>query len=90
VYLLGCEDRGRQTLEVFYSPVQYEVPLFQRLYVWSQETQWEPLWSDILRLIEVIEEHRPNATHFLGAIVVQRQSSGVGYLPELLLMGNNG
>jgi uncharacterized protein with ParB-like and HNH nuclease domain len=28
------------------------VPLFQRPYVWNQEDQWEPLWSDILNVAD--------------------------------------
>ena len=67
--------------EVFYQPARMVVPLFQRPYVWSRETQWEPLWQDIVRLIEVIEQHDPQATHFLGAIVTQQIPIGLGGLP---------
>lgn len=67
--------------DVFFNPVRLVVPLFQRPYVWSQETQWEPLWRDIVRLIEVIERHDAAATHFLGAIVIQQVPVGLGALP---------
>lgn len=67
--------------EVFYNPTQFVVPLFQRPYVWSKETQWEPLWQDIVRLIQVISEHNPSATHFLGAIVIQQVPTTLGALP---------
>ncbi|UJP10116.1 DUF262 domain-containing protein [Microbacterium sp. KUDC0406] len=66
---------------IFFNPVRMVVPLFQRPYVWSKETQWEPLWQDIVRLIEVIEHHDPAATHFLGAIVIQQVPVGLGSLP---------
>jgi hypothetical protein len=49
--------------------------------VWSKEEQWAPLWEDIVRLIEVIRNHEPSATHFLGAIVVQHVPSSLGGLP---------
>lgn len=66
---------------IFFNPNRLVVPLFQRPYVWSRETQWQPLWEDIVRLIDVIENHNPNATHFLGAIVTQQVQTGLGALP---------
>lgn len=68
--------------DVFYNPTRLTVPLFQRPYVWSQQEQWEPLWEDIVRLIDVIEGHNHDATHFLGAIVIQQVPSRLGALPS--------
>ena len=28
--------------KLFVQPVRYEIPAFQRRYVWQQEEQWEP------------------------------------------------
>lgn len=67
--------------DVFYNPTRFVVPLFQRPYVWSKETQWGPLWQDIVRLIEVISKHNPTASHFLGAIVIQQVPGALGALP---------
>lgn len=67
--------------DVFYNPTQLVVPLFQRPYVWSKETQWAPLWQDIVRVIEIIGKHNPNASHFLGAIVIQQVPTTLGALP---------
>jgi uncharacterized protein with ParB-like and HNH nuclease domain len=67
--------------DVFYNPTRFVVPLFQRPYVWSKETQWAPLWQDIVRLIEVISKHNQTATHFLGAIVIQQVPGALGALP---------
>lgn len=67
--------------DIFYNPTRLVVPLFQRPYVWSKELQWAPLWEDITRLIEVIQEHNQNATHFLGAIVIQQVPGSLGGLP---------
>jgi hypothetical protein len=67
--------------DVFYNPTRLVVPLFQRPYVWSKETQWKPLWQDIIRLIDVISDHIPDATHFLGAIVIQQVPTTLGSLP---------
>lgn len=61
---------------LFDSAVQYEIPVFQRPYVWSEEDQWSPLWRDIQRIAEkvVTADGSPDAlnavgVHFLGAIV---------------------
>lgn len=67
--------------DIFYNPTRFVVPLFQRPYVWSKETQWQPLWTDIIRLIDVINNHNRSATHFLGAIVIQQVPTGLGDLP---------
>lgn len=67
--------------DIFYSPTRLVVPLFQRPYVWSKETQWLPLWNDITRLIDIIEHHNSSATHFLGAIVIQQVPTGLADLP---------
>ncbi|RCS58821.1 GmrSD restriction endonuclease domain-containing protein [Microbacterium sp. JB110] len=69
-----------QPHDIFYRPKRMVVPLFQRPYVWSKETQWQPLWQDIARLIDVISKHDPNATHFLGAIVIQQVPTALGAL----------
>ncbi|MBV0895977.1 DUF262 domain-containing protein [Microbacterium sp. NC79] len=67
--------------DVFFNPTRFVVPLFQRPYVWSKDLQWEPLWNDITRLIEVIQQHNQDATHFLGAIVIQQTPTALGALP---------
>lgn len=66
---------------VFYMPQRLMVPLFQRPYVWSREGQWEPLWEDIVRISTRKLAHVPVAPHFLGAVVLQQQATGVGNLP---------
>jgi hypothetical protein len=70
----------RSPQEVFFSPQRFVLPLFQRPYVWSAELQWEPLWQDITRLVDAVTE-RPEATHFMGAIVLQQQQVPLGGLP---------
>ena len=41
---------------LFAQPVRYEVPDFQRRYVWGQDAQWEPLWDDVEELAQSILE----------------------------------
>lgn len=53
-------------------PVRYEIPAFQRRYVWKQEEQWEPLWQDVEELAQVIMEKGQSEPHFMGAVVLQQ------------------
>jgi hypothetical protein len=68
----GVETFKRTPLQLFNLPQHFVIPLFQRPYVWKEDEQWEPLWKDIRRIAELrIEEPHRNATHFLGAVVIQ-------------------
>ena len=70
---------------LFDSAVQYEIPVFQRPYVWSEEDQWSPLWRDVQRVAEkvVTADGSPDAldavgVHFLGAIVFKAKPAVTG------------
>ncbi|GAA1145654.1 hypothetical protein GCM10009651_32650 [Microbacterium natoriense] len=66
------ETFKRTPLQLFNLPQNFVIPLFQRPYVWKEHEQWEPLWNDIRRVTELrIVEPHTNATHFLGAVVIQ-------------------
>lgn len=68
--------------ELFDGKVQYQIPPFQRPYVWTEEDQWDPLWKDIVRVVEgtlgISEELEPACTHFLGAVVLKQVDTPVG------------
>jgi hypothetical protein len=66
--------------------VLYVVPLYQRPYVWHQEEQWEPLWSDIQRLAEAILKGWHPRAHFLGATVQDRTEEAPGQIETRLLI----
>ena len=66
------ETFKRTPLQLFNLPQHFVIPLFQRPYVWKEDEQWEPLWKDIRRIAQLrIDEPHLNATHFLGAVVIQ-------------------
>ncbi|WP_424447604.1 GmrSD restriction endonuclease domain-containing protein [Microbacterium arborescens] len=66
------ETFKRTPLQLFNLPQHFLVPLFQRPYVWREDEQWIPLWNDIRRVTELrINDPRSNATHFMGAVVLQ-------------------
>lgn len=70
------ETFKRTPLQLFNLPQNFLIPLFQRPYVWKESDQWEPLWNDIRRVAEIrIAEPHLNATHFLGAVVIQSQEA---------------
>ncbi|MDE0325617.1 MAG: DUF262 domain-containing protein [Candidatus Poribacteria bacterium] len=49
--------------------VQYQVPLYQRRYIWD-ETNWNTLWDDIRSQAELKQTGGDNR-HFVGAIVTR-------------------
>jgi hypothetical protein len=69
---------------VFTQPQQLVVPLFQRPYVWNQETQWEPLWEDISRIADRVlrNPHDKHSPHFLGAVVLQQIPNQAGLMQQ--------
>jgi hypothetical protein len=80
---------------LFWTGVRYEVPLFQRPYVWTREEQWEPLWEDVSTIAERLLNERAKATpeereqgiperntppHFLGAVVLDQMLAPPGQI----------
>ena len=66
--------------DIFRASQLLEIPLYQRRYIWDLESQWSPLWNDILRIANRgLEDpqalHRP---YFLGSVVIQQRPNEVG------------
>ena len=66
---------------------RYEVPLYQRPYVWGRDTHWEPLWQDV----EVVANRiRQGATspkaHFIGAVVLEQQPRSIAEVETRLVI----
>lgn len=83
---------------LFQKDVRYEIPTFQRPYVWTQDEQWEPLWDDLRNTAETYLEHlhllegdtiraeeRTNR-HFLGAVVVQQRPTSAAEIETRLVI----
>jgi hypothetical protein len=68
--------------ELFDGTVCYEIPPFQRPYVWSEEDQWQPLWTDLERVADALKKARQSnnevAPHFLGAVVIKQLAAAAG------------
>ncbi len=72
------EAKALSARELFDGTVCYEIPPFQRPYVWTEEDQWQPLWDDIERVVERESEGEAASPHFLGAVVVKQLPAGAG------------
>lgn len=75
--------------ELFELAVRYEVPLYQRPYVWEKDDQWEPLWEDIRALLEHQEGGAATIggwSHFLGAIVLDQETQAPGTIPVYVVI----
>src|SRR4051812_34051497 len=70
--------------DLFDQTACYEIPPFQRPYVWTEEDQWQPLWDDIQRLADTAfdlgTDHDVGSlpAHFLGAVVLKQLQSAAG------------
>lgn len=85
------EPRNYTVNQLFNGTEVYVVPKYQRLYVWTEEDQWEPLWEDVKsiaqELVSAKEKCDPDdsddalgevESHFFGTLVLKQS----GYTPE--------
>ena len=63
--------------EMFIKVIRYEIPAFQRPYIWNQENQWEPLWEDVRDMADSIIETGQANRHFMGAVVLQQRPNPI-------------
>lgn len=79
---------SRSIFDLFDGKRRYEVPLFQRQYVWNLEDHWEPLWEDIERKFVQRLNGAASTPHFLGAMVLdQRRVYGNAVPVQLVIDG---
>ena len=64
--MVTAQERGLN--QILQGPWQYQVPLYQRPYQWSDANRAQ-LWEDILQLADE-RERDSTATHFLGSLVL--------------------
>ena len=66
---------------LFSANQQFQIPLFQRGYVWSK-TNWQQLWEDVTSLVD----QQPSATHFMGSLVCVAHPTVPGQIPQFLVI----
>lgn len=78
------DTQVRTPQAIFMQPQRLLVPLFQRPYVWNEELQWEPLWSDLERVATRLLQApgTAQAPHFLGAVVLQQLATQTSDLQQ--------
>jgi Protein of unknown function DUF262/Protein of unknown function (DUF1524) len=77
----------RTVTHLFGLDVRYVVPLYQRPYVWDEEKQWDPLWDDIVTLLDHQEGGNGQLySHFLGAVVLDHSTPLPGEVPEFTVI----
>ena len=73
--------------DIFNADVRYVVPLYQRPYVWDEEKHWEPLWQDVLVVLDHASAGEEDfAKHFLGAIVLDQEDTTPGQAMRRLVI----
>jgi hypothetical protein len=72
--------------DIFDPNVFFQVPLFQRPYVWNEEVNWEPLWEDIQALLDRRLRTGNSRAHFLGAVVLEQLRSEAGTMETRLVI----
>ena len=77
-------------LKLFENKIRFEVPLYQRQYIWSLDQQWVPLWEDIQR--EFVERIGPGIQrtdappHFLGAMVLDQELAPTTHVERRMII----
>jgi hypothetical protein len=72
------EANTRNLARLFDHTIQYQVPLFQRPYVWTQESNLTALWEDVQARLDKQLRSMKVHPHFLGAIVLEQLANPAG------------
>jgi hypothetical protein len=77
--------------DLFNGRIQFQVPVYQRAYVWNEDENWSIMWDDIAdtadRYMAEPDAHVQNR-HFLGPIVLDQEHSEPGGVdPRLVIDG---
>ena len=57
--------------DLFNAQSRYVVPMFQRLYVWKEDPQWQTLWEDIVEKAGLQLDGTKTNAHYLGALIIE-------------------
>jgi len=86
-FSMTIQTNLRRTQELFDQQIRYEIPAFQRHYVWDLDRQWGPLWNDVEDLAQsILEDGVDPKPHFMGAVVLQQVANPTGTLPRRIVV----
>src|SRR4051794_38150026 len=81
----------RTIYDLFNGRIQFQVPVYQRAYVWNEDENWAVLWDDIADIADrylADPESHVRHRHFLGPIVLSQVHSEPGGVdPRLVIDG---
>ncbi len=67
---------GKPLLEdLFNKQIRFQIPVFQRHYVWNEQDQWQPLWDDFSNKLNERNNKNKNHPHYTGSIVLFQEST---------------
>ena len=72
------DAKARDLNQIFDGTISFQIPLFQRPYVWDKDRNWEPLWEDIQGLLDYEIRYGRYRKHFLGAVVLEQLKNVAG------------
>jgi len=72
------EANARDLEKIFDRAIQYQIPLFQRPYVWDVDKGWLELWEDIEDLLTKQLVRGKVHPHFMGAVVLEQLGTPTG------------
>lgn len=72
------EANARDLEKIFDRAIQYQIPLFQRPYVWDVDKGWQELWEDIEDLLNKQMTRGKVHPHFMGAVVLEQLGTATG------------
>lgn len=67
---------GKPHLEdLFNKQIRFQIPVFQRHYVWNEQDQWQPLWDDFRNKLNERNNKSKNHPHYTGSIVLFQEAT---------------
>lgn len=73
---------GKPHLEdLFNKQIRFQIPVFQRHYVWNEQNQWQPLWDDFSNKLYERNNGSKNNPHYTGSIVLFQESTTTSTVP---------
>jgi uncharacterized protein with ParB-like and HNH nuclease domain len=61
--------------DLFNKQIRFQIPVFQRHYVWNEQDQWQPLWDDFSNKLNERNNKNKNHPHFTGSIVLFQEAT---------------
>lgn len=61
--------------DLFNKQIRFQIPVFQRHYVWNEQDQWQPLWDDFSNKLNERRNGNKIHPHYTGSIVLFQEQT---------------